>query len=74
MWPYLTKLAPLAGLGELSDPSRFLRFIVAAFEAATWCSLDPVCGDHAGRGPNPPQPRSLPCLRADPGTQLCLWQ
>ena len=46
------EVGSLGGLGELSDPRRFLRFIVAAFESATWCSLDPVCSDHAGRGPN----------------------
>ncbi len=46
------EVGSLGGLGDITAPKRFLRFIVSAFEAATWCSLDPVCGDHAGRGPN----------------------
>ena len=46
------EMGSLGGLGELAAPARFLRFVVAAFDAATWCSLDPVCADHAGRGPH----------------------
>ncbi len=46
------EVGSLGGLGELAIPDRFLRFLVSAFEAATWCSLDPVCATHASRGPH----------------------
>ena len=42
----------LGGLMELAQPERFLRLLTAAFEAATWCSLDPVCGEQEGHGPD----------------------
>ena len=41
----------LGGLAELAAPRPFLRFLAAAFEAASWCSLDPVCSGHEGQGP-----------------------
>lgn len=42
----------LGGLLEQAEPKRFLRLITAAFEHASWCSLDPVCAEHEGQGPN----------------------
>ena len=42
----------LGGLVEQATPSRFLRLLVAACEAAQWCSLDPVCLRQAGHGPH----------------------
>ena len=42
----------LGGLMELAEPGRFLRLLTGAFEAATWCSLDPVCSEQEGHGPD----------------------
>jgi hypothetical protein len=42
----------LGGLAELAEPLRFLRLLTAVFEHADWCSLDPVCAEHEGQGPN----------------------
>ena len=42
----------LGGLMELAKPERFLRLLTSAFEAATWCSLDPVCAEQEGHGPD----------------------
>ena len=42
----------LGGLMELAKPNRFLRLLTGAFEAATWCSLDPVCSEQEGHGPD----------------------
>lgn len=42
----------LGGLMELAKPERFLRLLTGAFEAATWCSLDPVCAEQEGHGPD----------------------
>lgn len=42
----------LGGLMELAKPERFLRLLTGAFEAAAWCSLDPVCAEQEGHGPN----------------------
>lgn len=41
----------LGGLMELARPRRFLRLLTRAFEAAAWCSLDPVCAEQEGHGP-----------------------
>ena len=41
----------LGGVMELAAPERFLRLLTATFEAAQWCSLDPVCGEQEGHGP-----------------------
>ena len=41
----------LGGLMELAMPERFLKLLSGAFEAATWCSLDPVCSEQEGHGP-----------------------
>ena len=42
----------LGGLMELAKPERFLRLLTGAFDAAIWCSLDPVCAEQEGHGPN----------------------
>ena len=42
----------LGGLMELAKPDRFLRLLTGAFEAAAWCSLDPVCSEQEGHGPD----------------------
>ena len=42
----------LGGLMELAKPERFLRLLTGAFEAAAWCSLDPVCAEQEGHGPD----------------------
>ena len=42
----------LGGLMELAKPERFLRLLAGAFDAASWCSLDPVCAEQEGHGPD----------------------
>ncbi|MCY4489364.1 MAG: DUF1998 domain-containing protein [Deltaproteobacteria bacterium] len=42
----------LGGLMELARPERFLRLLTGAFEDADWCSLDPVCSEQEGHGPD----------------------
>lgn len=42
----------LGGLAELAEPSRFLGILTRALEHANWCSLDPVCSEHEGQGPD----------------------
>ena len=42
----------LGGLMELARPERFLRLLTSAFETAAWCSLDPVCAEQEGHGPD----------------------
>ena len=42
----------LGGLMELAEPGRFLRLLVGVFETAQWCSLDPVCSEQEGHGPD----------------------
>jgi hypothetical protein len=42
----------LGGLAELAEPERFLNLITGVFDHADWCSLDPVCAEHEGQGPN----------------------
>ena len=46
------EVGSLGGLGEVASPGRFLRVLTRAFDAASWCSLDPVCGTQDGRGPH----------------------
>ena len=41
----------LGGLMELAKPERFLRLLTGALDAASWCSLDPVCSEQEGHGP-----------------------
>ncbi len=42
----------LGGLAELSEPRRFLGILIRALEHSRWCSLDPVCSEHEGQGPD----------------------
>ncbi len=42
----------LGGLMELAKPHRFLRVLTRAFESASRCSLDPVCCEQEGHGPD----------------------
>jgi len=42
----------LGGLMEMAKPERFLRLLTTAFEAASWCSMDPVCAEQDGHGPD----------------------
>jgi hypothetical protein len=42
----------LGGLAELAEPRRFLLLLASVFDHAEWCSLDPVCSEHDGQGPN----------------------
>ena len=42
----------LGGLVEMAKPERFLRLLTSVFEAATWCSSDPVCSEQDGQGPD----------------------
>ena len=46
------EVGSLGGLGEMALPSRFLRILTDAWHAAAWCSQDPVCSSHDGRGPH----------------------
>lgn len=39
------------GLMSQAEPSRFIRLLSSAVEAAEWCSLDPVCARQEGHGP-----------------------
>ena len=41
----------MGGLLQQAEPRRFLRLLTAAVEAASWCSMDPVCGERDGHGP-----------------------
>ncbi|MDE2926489.1 MAG: DUF1998 domain-containing protein [Acidobacteriota bacterium] len=41
----------LGGLMSQAEPSRFIRLLSSAVEAAEWCSLDPVCARQEGHGP-----------------------
>jgi hypothetical protein len=42
----------LGGLMDLAKPERFLRLLTGAFDSASWCSLDPVCAEQEGHGPD----------------------
>lgn len=42
----------LGGLAELASSARFLLLLSSVFDHAEWCSLDPVCSEHAGQGPS----------------------
>ena len=45
------EVGSLGGVGALATPARFLRLLLSAWETATWCSLDPVCSEQSGHGP-----------------------
>ena len=51
-WRWRTREGSLGGLMELAKPERFLRLLTGALEAASWCSLDPVCSEQEGHGPD----------------------
>jgi len=40
----------LGGIAQLAEPDRFMRLLLRGVNAAEWCALDPVCGEHEGRG------------------------
>lgn len=42
----------LGGLARNGEPDRFIPTVLAALQAASWCSLDPVCRESAGQGPD----------------------
>ena len=64
----------LGGLVELARPRRFLRLLAGAFEAADWCSLDPVCAGQDGHGPDLLNRAACHACRAGPGDELCVRQ
>ena len=41
----------LGGVVEMAEPRRFLQLLSAAYNHAEWCSLDPICSEHEGQGP-----------------------
>lgn len=41
----------LGGLTELAAPVRFAALLQRAREHGRWCTLDPVCSEHRGQGP-----------------------
>jgi len=45
------KAGTLGGLAEAAEPARLLALLEAVFQQARWCSLDPVCAEHEGQGP-----------------------
>ena len=45
------EVGSLGGLVQLAEPLRFVRTLDAALDAALWCSLDPICSEHGGQGP-----------------------
>ena len=42
----------LGGIVESCEPKAFLSILSGVFNHAQWCSLDPVCSEHAGQGPS----------------------
>jgi hypothetical protein len=44
-------IGSLGGLAELAEPKRILSLMTSVFDQAEWCSLDPVCSEHDGQGP-----------------------
>lgn len=42
----------LGGLMEQAQPESFLRLLAGAVQDAAWCSLDPVCAEQEGHGPD----------------------
>lgn len=42
----------LGGIVELAEPQKFMRILDAAIRRAHWCSMDPVCSETYGQGPN----------------------
>lgn len=51
IWTAVADLAgSLGGLAELAEPSRFQKLLFGAIDHASWCSMDPVCGESSGQG------------------------
>jgi hypothetical protein len=46
------KMGSLGGLSNLAEPEKLLTLLDAVFSSAEWCSLDPVCSEHQGQGPD----------------------
>ena len=46
------EMGSLGGLMDLAAPARFARLLTGAVERSMWCSLDPVCGEQDGQGPD----------------------
>ena len=46
------EMGSLGGLMDLATPARFARLLTGAVERSMWCSLDPVCGEQDGQGPD----------------------
>lgn len=46
------KSGSLGGLMEQAEPTSFLAVLDGAIKRAQWCTLDPVCSDHGGQGPD----------------------
>jgi hypothetical protein len=44
-------IGSLGGLAELAEPERLITLLASLFDHARWCSLDPVCAEHEGQGP-----------------------
>jgi hypothetical protein len=42
----------LGGLVRSGEPRRLLSSMATALVSASWCSLDPVCGESGGQGPD----------------------
>jgi hypothetical protein len=42
----------LGGIIDSGQPENFMGLLSAAFNKALWCSLDPVCGEQEGQGPD----------------------
>ncbi len=40
----------LGGIARLAEPARFAGLLTRCVETASWCTLDPVCAEHEGRG------------------------
>ena len=46
------EMGSLGGLMDLAAPAHFARLLTGAVERSIWCSLDPVCGEQDGQGPD----------------------
>ena len=42
----------LGGLVELGQPEILNKILINSLEKARWCSLDPVCSESSGQGPD----------------------
>ena len=46
------KAGSLGGLTIQGEPANFLRMMLRALNKAQWCSLDPICSEQEGQGPD----------------------